>query len=79
MNLTIGCLYSCNVCGIKDAEVQVPARGAEDVIAWMNGTLTPHLVADHEQRSPGCRPQSLSQVKIPMPAGTDRVGGAPAQ
>jgi hypothetical protein len=78
IELKIGVQYSCRKCGLADIEVQVPARGTEDVIAWMNNTLLPGLVRDHHSRSPRCHPDTLSTVKIPM-TGTDRVGGASAQ
>lgn len=31
MNLTIGVLYSCSECGLKDIEVRVRARESESV------------------------------------------------
>ena len=71
----IGVQYSCDECGIDEAEVMVPAREAEqDVKDWMDRTIV-HLAIDHDSRSPRCHPQSLSRVKIPMPAGTVSVGG----
>lgn len=78
MNLTIGVQYSCNGCGIRNVEVQIPAREAEDVGAWMRNVLQPGLGADHLKRSPRCRSETCD-VKIPMAAGSDRVGGATAQ
>jgi len=79
MNQTIGVLYSCEQCGILNQEVQVPARDAEDVIQWMEKVCIIALCADHESRSPRCHPETLTHIKIPMPAGVDRVGGAQVQ
>jgi hypothetical protein len=71
--MTIMVRYSCPACGLKDVQVDVPARGEEDVIAWMDQTF--HAIgADHRQRSPNCRPERLVDVKVPM-AGADRIGG----
>ena len=77
INLTVGVLYSCHGCGLKDVEVKVPARESEGVIVWMNTKLQPGLGADHTLRSPHCASE-VCDVKIPMD-GTDRVGGATAQ
>jgi hypothetical protein len=69
-------MYSCHDCGLKKVGVNVPARTGEDVAMWMQVILTPALVADHCQRSPHCKPDSLADVMIPI---TDRIGGAPVQ
>jgi hypothetical protein len=74
MNLTISVLYSCDLCGLVDIPVSVPARENEDVIQWME-TMGVLLSNDHQKRSPHCHPKTLSQVKVPM-TGTDKVGGA---
>lgn len=65
--------YSCPLCGVLKAEVDVPARGEEDVIAWMDRTILV-LAVDHARRSPDCHPDKLVDVMIPLD-GTDRVGG----
>lgn len=72
--VTITVLYSCHLCGLTDIPVPVPARTDEDVLVWMEQTGG-LLSRDHDQRSPLCHPDKLSNVKIPM-TGTDRVGGA---
>lgn len=71
MKVTV--LYSCHCCGIRRQEVDVPARGEEDVLVWMK-TMGEHLSRDHHMRSPHCRPETLSDVMIPI-AGTSKVGG----
>ena len=77
-NLTIECTYSCEVCGLDDVPVKVPARGEEDVVDWMRKVCTPALYRDHHFRCPECTSQMLKNLMIPMPVGTDRIGGAVA-
>lgn len=78
MTVTRRVLYSCPACGLVDVGCDVPARGAEDVIAWLEQTMIVTLSRDHARRSPGCHPQSLKDIKIPI-TGTDRVGGPAEQ
>lgn len=73
--LTIGVLYTCHACGLRDARVMVKAREDEPVLTWMN-TMATALSADHRARSPDCTAVAMSYVKIPM-TGADRVVGAP--
>jgi hypothetical protein len=74
IDLTIKVLYSCHECGLNRVSVDVPARGEEHVVEWMESTGK-HLSNDHANRSPECHPETLSDVMIPI-TGTDRVGGA---
>lgn len=69
----ITCKYSCHLCGLKAIEVAVPARGDEDVISWMKA-LGKYLSEDHHAKSPHCRPDTLSNVMIPI-TGANKVGG----
>lgn len=71
--VTTRVLYSCVPCGLRRVPVDVPARGEEDVLAWME-KLGHAMSMDHARRSPHCHPESLTEVMIPM-TGTDRVGG----
>ncbi len=73
METTVSIRYSCHLCGIEKAAVDVPARGEEDLEKWM-AVMIHALGNDHQKRSPNCHPQSLSDIMIPM-TGTDRVGG----
>lgn len=76
----IGIRYSCAMCGLADVEVKLPYRASEqDVVAWMKGIVEPAVCADHAERSPGCQPEDLQNIKIPMPVGTQWVGGPVAQ
>ena len=70
--------YSCALCGIRRREVDVPARGTEDVVAWLRDVATPALIRDHQRTSPHCQPTSLSEVMIPV-SGTEKVGGPVVQ
>ena len=76
IELKVTLKYSCALCGVKRAEVPVPARGPEDVVAWLKGAAIPVLMNDHARRSPGCRAQEFSEVMIPT-TGTDRIGEPP--
>jgi C4-type Zn-finger protein len=76
---TITTMYSCHKCGLKDREVTVRERYAgEEVMSWVNHTVA-LIAADHAKVSPRCRITSLSEIKIPVPAGTSVVGRAPRQ
>jgi hypothetical protein len=70
----IDCMYSCTLCGIVKAHVNVRARELENVLEWTENVLTPALVKDHDRRSPHCHPKSFSEVYIPM-TGAKMVGG----
>ena len=71
--LTIRCFYSCPLCGLKKAAVEVQARGSEDVVAWMDATIRT-IAADHRRRSPLCRPVQLHDLMIPI-HGSEKIGG----
>lgn len=75
--LTIRVLYSCVLCGLRRVPCEVPERADEDVVAWME-MVGRALSADHDRRSPGCHPESLSEVMIPI-AGTEKIGVGPRQ
>lgn len=68
-------LYSCHTCGLRKVPCDVPARGEEDINAWMQ-QLIERLAADHKRRSPECSPAdgALQDVMIPI-AGATKVGG----
>jgi len=67
--------YSCRLCGLNDVSAEVPAREreAEPVEAWLNAAML-FLASDHRKRSPGCKPASLQDIKIPM-TGVEWIGG----
>lgn len=72
---TIPIRYSCQWCGLANVEIDVPSRNLdEDVIQWMNRSVTPGLMKDHEERSPKCRPQKFSNVMIPMEGDDQPIG-----
>ncbi len=72
--MTIRVKYSCDQCGLRRVEVDVPARTTEDVRDWTDQTVR-LVMRDHDRRSPRCHPKELSQLMIPMPDGVDRIGG----
>ncbi len=72
---TIEVLYTCNQCGLTDVHVMVFSRMAEDVSVWLMEVAAPALAHDHEQRSPHCRITKFTNIKIPIPAGTSKIGG----
>lgn len=76
MSATLRVFYSCEACGIVDAPVDVPTRGPENVVAWLEGRCMAACVADHQRRSPTCHPQQLQNLKVPI-GGAQRVGDAP--
>jgi hypothetical protein len=69
--------YSCWLCGVRQREVLVPARGEEDAGAWLKGTCMPRVRADHANVSTSCPAESVDVI-IPM-AGADKVGGVAKQ
>lgn len=74
-NPTLGVLYSCHKCGLRDVEVKLLARTNETIVRWMNDVMARALSADHDRRSPHCHITKLDEIKIPMPPGTGKVGG----
>lgn len=74
--MMLRCLYSCDGCGVTDADFDVPERRSdEDVIAWME-KLRQRVTIEHRFRSPDCQATALAEVKIPM-TGAQRIGGLP--
>lgn len=71
--MTTTCKYSCKLCGIHRAPIDVPSREDEDVRVWMDATV--RLIAQaHTLRSPHCQARELTELLIPT-TGTDRIGG----
>jgi len=65
--ITIPCMYSCDLCGIEKARVEVPARReSQDVKAWIEQVAAISIYADHVARSPGCRATEISKLWIPV-------------
>lgn len=77
MNLTIQCFYSCKACGLKEVAVDVPLREQEDVVVWIKATAE-LMGADHGRRNPACDERKID-IKIPVSAGTTKVGGPTVQ
>lgn len=76
VGVTIDCMYSCALCGIIKAHVDIPVRtDTQDVAFWMEKVAAPRLSEDHAKRSPFCYPKTLSEVYIPVD-GARMIGGA---
>jgi hypothetical protein len=77
VSMTIRVFYTCALCGLFDAPVEVPARGDvpgdDDVLVWMRHAID-LVAANHHERSPFCQPDTLTNIKIPV-AHADRLGG----
>lgn len=71
----ITCTYTCGVCDVVDQGVSVVARTGEDVLIWLRMAMTPALMRDHRGRSPECRATAFKNVMIPIPPGTEKIGG----
>lgn len=75
--MTVTIFYSCELCGLKRVPCDVPARGEEDILLWMDATI--RLTGrDHARRSPNCHPTKLTDLMIPI-TGTSKVGGPAIQ
>jgi hypothetical protein len=69
------CLYSCKDCGVQRAGVDVPERADGQVVTeWVESVLIMAIAADHNARSPKCRPETFSEVMIPVPEEAKGVG-----
>lgn len=75
--MTICLRYTCDLCGLNDVSLDVPAREHEDVVAWMHATVQ-RVADDHRRLSPGCPARELTHLKIPI-SGAQKVGGPPIQ
>ena len=74
MASTIQILYSCHLCGVVKARLDVVERSSgEDVLRWMD-KVSEAIGADHAGRSPSCGATKISEVWIPVPDGTQNVG-----
>jgi hypothetical protein len=73
----IQCKYSCSGCGIHRRVVTVAQRGEEDVVQWIEKVLSPVIADDHANASSECRSARMSELLIPTPEGTEKVGVLP--
>lgn len=74
----IVCKYSCALCGLRRAQVRVPARGEESILDWVNKVAAVAISQDHAQRSPNCPSREMSELMIPI-SGAEKVGGPSVQ
>ena len=67
--------YSCFACGVHHAEIEVPDREHDEpVVHWVGETVARVVGEDHQARYPKCREEKLSELEIPFPPGTDKLG-----
>lgn len=77
MTDTIIVRYSCQQCGAKSRLLEVPARGATELIRdWMPKTIG-FVAADHRNRSPQCEATVLTELMIPAGGRDNGIGRAP--
>lgn len=77
--IQITCMYTCALCGIVKAHVQVPAREeSQDVVTWVREIAAVALAIDHNQRSPDCHPKEFTEIYIPI-TGAKIIGGPTLQ
>ncbi len=58
--------YTCDLCGLHRVTCSIEARKpGQDIAEWM-GALGFALSRDHDKRSPGCKPEKLAEVMIPI-------------
>lgn len=66
--------YSCELCGVKNAEQQLPLRGpAEEIKAYMDAVVRAFMM-HHLLRFPGCQATKFTEIKIPVPKDGGRIG-----
>lgn len=71
-------MYSCQLCGIKDSPVLVRWREpGESVTDFMEKTVIYQVALQHQRTTPGCPATTLTELKIPIPAGTEGIGERP--
>jgi len=56
--------------------VEVPAREGPhiDVVRWMREVVGTTMSREHDRLSPHCHPQTLNDVWIPNPEGSEFLG-----
>ena len=67
--------YSCDGCGLKNADVMVRYREPdEDIVHWIDTVVGMAISADHQAKSPLCPSRTMRELKIPMPHGDNGIG-----
>lgn len=68
----IDVLYSCSDCGIEKALAPVRERREnEDVVFWVGVIVAAVISDDHHARSPKCPAETIEEVMIPFPPGSE--------
>ena len=68
--------YTCDKCGIKSREIQVPARETEDqcVVHYVREIIGRCVSDDHHAVSQHCKAKTITQVAIPAPKEAQFIG-----
>jgi hypothetical protein len=72
-------LMTCHKCGIQRAQVFVKSRmPQQDIVEWMERSVTPTILAEHNRRSPACDAgfdpatrKTKLDIAIPLPDNDD--------
>ena len=73
---TIEVLYTCDKCRLKDRPVLVNERCDDQTMEdWMYHVQV-RISEDHDNASPGCHIYKFTNLKIPLPHGSDVIGKA---
>lgn len=72
--------YTCGTCSQEEWSFSMPYRERdEEIVEWLETKVMEALRADHDRRSPFCRPEKIQQIKFPIPKGDGWVGGPDIQ
>ena len=68
--------YTCDKCGIKSREIQVPARETEDqnLSHYLYYIIGRCVSDDHFAVSPHCKAKTITQIAIPAPKEAQFIG-----
>lgn len=73
--IAVTVLYTCFGCGLKDAPLDVAARGPEEDIESFVARLQVVIGRDHARRCALCA-SDVCDVKIPVAPGSSRAGAS---
>lgn len=73
-------VYKCR-CMAAERTIACPDRvEGQDVVDWMEGSVTPAVAANHSRFSPRCFSRTMEYVKFEIdPSGETPIGNLPRQ
>lgn len=72
-------MYSCETCGVLDAECEVvPRKAGQGVVEWFEGMLE-EVKAHHWLGNPACQTKELKNIKVPCRKDAEGIGFEPAK